>query len=74
MVKSMFSGVAGLKTHQAKMDVIGNNIANVNTWGFKAGSMSPLRIRCIRTLPPVQPETRMQEATAAQMQIRLVTA
>lgn len=40
MVKSMFAGVAGLRTHQAKMDVIGNNIANVNTWGFKAGSMS----------------------------------
>ncbi|MFT4106023.1 MAG: flagellar hook-basal body complex protein [Lacrimispora sp.] len=40
MVRSMFAGVAGLRTHQAKMDVIGNNIANVNTWGFKAGSMS----------------------------------
>ncbi|WP_349946638.1 flagellar hook-basal body complex protein [Lacrimispora sp. BS-2] len=40
MVKSMFAGVAGLRTHQAKMDVIGNNIANVNTWGFKAGTMS----------------------------------
>ena len=36
----MFAGEAGLRTHQAKMDVIGNNIANVNTWGFKAGSMS----------------------------------
>ncbi|MEY8356434.1 flagellar hook-basal body complex protein [Lachnospiraceae bacterium 54-53] len=40
MVKSMFAGVAGLRTHQSKMDVIGNNIANVNTWGYKAGSMS----------------------------------
>lgn len=38
MVKSMFSGVSGLKAHQQKMDVIGNNIANVNTWGFKAYS------------------------------------
>ena len=37
MVKSLYSGVSGLKTHQAKMDVIGNNIANVNTTGFKAG-------------------------------------
>lgn len=36
MVKSMLSGVAGLKAHQSKMDVIGNNIANVNTWGYKA--------------------------------------
>lgn len=37
MVKSLYSGVSGLKTHQSKMDVIGNNIANVNTTGFKAG-------------------------------------
>ncbi|WP_027400164.1 flagellar hook-basal body complex protein [Anaerovorax odorimutans] len=37
MVKSMFAAVAGLRAHQTKMDVIGNNIANVNTYGFKAG-------------------------------------
>ncbi len=36
MNKAMFSGVAGLKAHQSKMDVIGNNIANVNTYGYKA--------------------------------------
>lgn len=36
MVRSMVAAVAGLKTHQSKMDVIGNNIANVNTWGFKS--------------------------------------
>ena len=36
MNRAMFSGVAGLKAHQTKMDVIGNNIANVNTYGFKA--------------------------------------
>lgn len=35
MVKSMFAGVAGLKTHMSKLDVIGNNIANVNTYGYK---------------------------------------
>lgn len=40
MVRSMFAAVSGLRTHQAKMDVIGNNIANVNTWGFKSGKMS----------------------------------
>ena len=40
MVKSMFAGVAGLRAHQSKMDVIGNNIANVNTWGYKAANMS----------------------------------
>ncbi|MCT4662517.1 MAG: flagellar basal body protein, partial [Tissierellales bacterium] len=31
----MYSGVSGLRIHQSKMDVIGNNIANVNTVGFK---------------------------------------
>ncbi len=36
MMMSMFSSVSGLKAHQTKMDVIGNNIANVNTVGFKA--------------------------------------
>ncbi|MCR4926208.1 MAG: flagellar hook-basal body complex protein [Clostridiales bacterium] len=36
MIRSMYSGVAGLKTHQTKMDVIGNNISNVNTYAFKA--------------------------------------
>ncbi len=35
MVKSMFAAVAGLRAHQAKLDVIGNNIANVNTYGYK---------------------------------------
>lgn len=36
MLRSLFSGVAGLKAHQTRMDVIGNNIANVNTYGFKS--------------------------------------
>lgn len=36
MVRSMFSGVAGMRAHQQRMDVIGNNIANVNTYGFKS--------------------------------------
>jgi len=40
MVKSMFAAVAGLRTHQSKMDVIGNNIANVNTTGYKAASVT----------------------------------
>lgn len=35
MVKSMFAAIAGLKSHQTKMDVLSNNIANVNTWGYK---------------------------------------
>lgn len=40
MMRSMYSGVAGLKTHQTKMDVIGNNIANVNTVGFKSSTVT----------------------------------
>ncbi|MDF1494245.1 flagellar hook-basal body complex protein [Caproiciproducens sp. CPB-2] len=36
MMRSLFSGVAGLKAYQTGMDVIGNNIANVNTYGFKS--------------------------------------
>ncbi len=38
MMRALYSGVSGLKTHQTKMDVIGNNIANVNTAGFKSSS------------------------------------
>ncbi|MBT8225278.1 MAG: flagellar hook protein FlgE [Dactylosporangium sp.] len=36
MLRSLFSGISGLRTHQQMMDVTGNNIANVNTTGFKA--------------------------------------
>ncbi len=36
MMRALFSGVAGLKVHQTRMDVIGNNIANINTIGFKS--------------------------------------
>ncbi|MDK2896268.1 MAG: flagellar hook protein FlgE [Candidatus Atribacteria bacterium] len=40
MMRSLFSGVSGLKNHQTRMDVIGNNIANVNTVAFKAGRVT----------------------------------
>jgi flagellar hook protein FlgE len=40
MVRSLYSGVSGLTSHQTKMDVIGNNIANVNTYGFKSSRAS----------------------------------
>lgn len=40
MMRSLYSGVSGLKTHQIKMDVIGNNIANVNTLAFKSSSVT----------------------------------
>ena len=40
MMRSLYSGVSGLKTHQTKMDVIGNNIANVNTTSYKTMSIN----------------------------------
>ena len=40
MMRSMSSAVSGLKTHQTRMDVIGNNIANVNTVAFKSSSVT----------------------------------
>lgn len=40
MMRSMFSGVSGLRAHQTWMDVIGNNISNVNTVGFKASRVT----------------------------------
>ncbi len=40
MMRSLYSGVSGLRNHQTRMDVIGNNIANVNTTGFKRNRVS----------------------------------
>lgn len=40
MMRSLYAGVSGLRNHQVRMDVIGNNIANVNTVGFKAGRVT----------------------------------
>ncbi|WP_003544031.1 flagellar basal-body rod protein FlgF [Desulfotomaculum nigrificans] len=40
MIRSLYSGVSGLKNHQIRMDVVGNNIANVNTNGFKASRVN----------------------------------
>ena len=40
MMRALYSGVSGLKVHQTKMDVIGNNISNVNTVGFKSSSVT----------------------------------
>jgi flagellar hook protein FlgE len=50
MLRSMFSGVSGLRSHQTMMDVIGNNIANVNTVGYKAATVvfQDLLIQAIR--------------------------
>lgn len=40
MMRSLFSGVSGLKNHQTRMDVIGNNISNVNTTGYKSARVT----------------------------------
>lgn len=40
MLRSMYSGISGLKNSQTKLDVVGNNIANVNTYGFKKGRIT----------------------------------
>lgn len=40
MMRSLFAGVSGLQNHQTRMDVIGNNISNVNTTGFKRGRVN----------------------------------
>lgn len=40
MMKALYSGVSGMRVHQTKMDVIGNNISNVNTYGFKSQSVT----------------------------------
>ena len=40
MMRSLYSGVSGLKNHQTRMDVVGNNISNVNTTGFKSSRVT----------------------------------
>ncbi len=40
MMRSLYSGVSGIKSHQTRMDVIGNNISNINTVGFKSSRVT----------------------------------
>ena len=40
MMRSLYSGVSGIKSHQTRMDVIGNNISNINTIGFKSSRVT----------------------------------
>lgn len=40
MMRSLFAGVSGMQNHQTRMDVIGNNVSNVNTTGFKRGRVN----------------------------------
>lgn len=63
MMRALYSGVSGLKVHQTKMDVIGNNISNVNTVGFRGSTVNftdvfyqTHRMHPVRTQQPAQQE------------------
>lgn len=71
MMRSMFSGVTGLKVHQTKMDVIGNNIANVNTVGFKSSSVNFSDILYQTTSSATGPNTSTGQAGQNAKQIGL---
>ncbi|MCA9734899.1 MAG: flagellar hook-basal body complex protein [Deferribacteres bacterium] len=55
MMRSLFAGVSGLRNHQSRMDVIGNNIANVNTVGFKSGRVNFKEVMALTLTGAVRP-------------------
>lgn len=71
MMRSLYSGVAGLKTHQTRMDVIGNNISNVNTIGFKASSANFADMFYQTTSPATGPDALTNAAGSNAKQIGL---
>lgn len=71
MMRALFSGVSGLKVHQTKMDVIGNNISNVNTAGFKASSVTFSDVFYQTTQSASGPNAATQTAGKNAMQIGL---
>ena len=54
MSKSLLNGLAGIRAHQPQMDVIGNNIANLNTVGYKT-SRATFQETLNQTIAPAQP-------------------
>ncbi|BBP89356.1 hypothetical protein BsIDN1_29740 [Bacillus safensis] len=44
MLRSLYSGISGMKNFQSKLDVVANNVANVNTHGYKKRAVSRLKI------------------------------
>lgn len=60
MLQSMFSGISGLRTHQRRMDVIGNDIANVNTPGYKQSDVT-FKEAYVTTLKAPAPGTPGQQ-------------
>lgn len=73
MLRSMYSGVSGLKVHQTKLDVIGNNIANVNTTGFKRSTISFEEVFS-QTIKSAQPSTSNGRGGTNPSQIGLGTS
>ena len=71
MMRSLYSGVSGLKVHQTKMDVIGNNIANVNTVGFKSSQVNFSDILYQTTSSASGPNTEARTAGINAKQIGL---
>lgn len=71
MMRSLYSGVSGLRVHQTRMDVIGNNIANVNTVGFKRSSTLFSDILYQTTSPATGPNDERGVAGINAMQIGL---
>lgn len=71
MMRSLWSGVSGLKVHQTKMDVIGNNIANVNTIGFRAGTVNFTDVFYQTTQPAAGPNANTGAAGTNAFQIGL---
>lgn len=71
MMRSLYSGVSGLKVHQTKMDVIGNNISNVNTVGFKSSSVVFSDVLYQTSSPATGPNADAGSAGKNAMQIGL---
>lgn len=71
MMRSLYSGVSGLRVHQTKMDVIGNNISNVNTVGYKASSVTFSDILYQTTKSASGPNVKTGTAGTNAMQIGL---
>lgn len=71
MMRSLYSGVSGLKTHQTRMDVIGNNIANVNTTAYKTMSINFSDMMYQTTQAATGPNAEMRTAGTNPKQIGL---
>ncbi len=70
-MRSLYSGVSGLKGHQTKMDVIGNNISNVNTIGFKSSSVTFSDVLYQKSSSATGPNAEVGSAGQNSMQIGL---